>query len=727
MPLITIEGTHAFQNLKSNRFRTWPRRGTEDTNRIDSICKPAFEPSFRIDRSDRIFAIGSCFARNIERALEARGFDVATAKVPNADPAFTSLGRGILNNYGVPSILNELQWAFCPEHRFEPEENIFQTGPGLYHDIHLNPPPDSLATVLARRAAIQEITKRVTECRVVVITLGLSEVWFDTQTQRYINFTVPRSLIAKFPSRFQVHVLDHTETIESLNKIVSLLGDKCRKDQRIVLTISPVPLNATFTTKDVVVANSYSKAVLRAAAEHVVTRNHHIDYFPSYESVMLSDRLLTWDDDNIHVSKRLIEVNVDRMILAYTVKAEVTSVNELQAAVSEAEEAMEAGDDLTAIKHLEPLRDFLHLDESLASTYSTLCISLKRFDDALAAINCLPEDKQGCLKTLVDAMLLLRSGKSQEAIDTLNSLASQESASFAVFRHLTEVLISEKRFDEAITVARRWSLTHVKSGEPFRRIADVHAERKDFEQADRAFKVAMAREPTSNRLVFDYVEFLITRGRLHDAAMVLARAAPETKSQLEKAETLRACLPEVTSTVPSKGNQAGVLLSDDTVASAREGAQRREELLHRMRRAEQLFAEKKFNEVVVETESLMNGVFRLRALKLKGRALVRCNRSAEGEIVLRAALQEDAQDPAIFSLLGSALFHQDKYAEAVESASKAVEIHPEKIPWRAGLVRILIKARKFSEATSAIDGGLAIAPDNLILLGLREKVRMESR
>ncbi len=49
--------------------------------------------------------------------------------------------------------------------------------------------------------------------------------------------------------------------------LVGLLDQVCPRDYRLILTISPVPLSATFTPSDVAVANSYSKSVLRAAVE----------------------------------------------------------------------------------------------------------------------------------------------------------------------------------------------------------------------------------------------------------------------------------------------------------------------------------------------------------------------------------------------------------------------------------------------------------------------------
>ena len=54
---------------------------------------------------------------------------------------------------------------------------------------------------------------------------------------------------------------------------------------RVILTVSPVPLAATYTGNHVLSATTYSKSVLRAAAERVVRSHSNCAYFPSYEII----------------------------------------------------------------------------------------------------------------------------------------------------------------------------------------------------------------------------------------------------------------------------------------------------------------------------------------------------------------------------------------------------------------------------------------------------------
>jgi len=54
---------------------------------------------------------------------------------------------------------------------------------------------------------------------------------------------------------------------------------------RIVLTVSPVPLTATATGAHVLVASTYSKSVLRAAAGQLAQEREYVEYFPAYELI----------------------------------------------------------------------------------------------------------------------------------------------------------------------------------------------------------------------------------------------------------------------------------------------------------------------------------------------------------------------------------------------------------------------------------------------------------
>jgi hypothetical protein len=50
----------------------------------------------------------------------------------------------------------------------------------------------------------------------------------------------------------------------------------------------------TFSTMDIVVANTWAKSLLRAVAQEWAAAHENVDYFPSYEIVQNSDRAAVW-------------------------------------------------------------------------------------------------------------------------------------------------------------------------------------------------------------------------------------------------------------------------------------------------------------------------------------------------------------------------------------------------------------------------------------------------
>ena len=317
MPIRRISAADAYSTLKANSDSDWPRRD-DPANRFAHFADPSFKPGFMLEPGQRIFTIGSCFARGIERTLAERGFDVPTLAVQVDQTGWNGDPMTILNNYVPPAIAPQIRWAFGID-KFDIDRHALEVAPGRHIDLQLTLGfrPVSAEVLIRRREAISAIYRQLASSHVVLITLGLIEAWFDNRSGLYINCPPPKGITRTDPSRFELHVLDYSDVTRSLADLVDLLDQVCPRDYRVILTVSPVPLQATFTTSDVAVANCYSKSVLRAAVEPFVADRAHIEYFPSYESVVLTDRSIAFVDDQVHVETSMVRFNVDRMINRY--------------------------------------------------------------------------------------------------------------------------------------------------------------------------------------------------------------------------------------------------------------------------------------------------------------------------------------------------------------------------------------------------------------------------
>jgi hypothetical protein len=119
---------------------------------------------------------------------------------------------------------------------------------------------------------------------VFIFTLGLTEAWrskhdgavfplapgvtageWDPKLYEFVNFRVDEV------------VADLTLFLRTLKEV--------NGTARVILTVSPVPLIATYEQTHVLAATTYSKSVLRVAAEEIVRGHSNVSYFPSFEII----------------------------------------------------------------------------------------------------------------------------------------------------------------------------------------------------------------------------------------------------------------------------------------------------------------------------------------------------------------------------------------------------------------------------------------------------------
>jgi hypothetical protein len=293
-----MSGPYACQRLRQPRFSA------------------VVQPEFKISKQDRLFAIGSCFARGIESALRGRGFRVESAAADFdrfsivGDKKVTALG--FTNKYTTYSMLNELTWALDPAAEF-PAASLVDIDEKRCIDPHINPTLEvtDRAGTLERRRIIHEVNARIRDCRIVFLTLGLVEVWYDTVANVHLNTTPTRDMMQRHPGRYEFAATNYLQNLDNMEQLYTLLTKYGHPQLQMVVTTSPVPLNATFTGRDIVVANTYSKSTLRAVAQDFAAGHDNVQYFPSYEIVMNSERDMAWEDDLRHVKGAMTQHVMD--------------------------------------------------------------------------------------------------------------------------------------------------------------------------------------------------------------------------------------------------------------------------------------------------------------------------------------------------------------------------------------------------------------------------------
>lgn len=303
MDSIQISGDAAWRSLLKQEHSQWER----NTSRFDDdVFTMKHDPKFEINPDSKFFCIGSCFARNIEEHLLYSGLDVLSKKIISPLSEWTGRTTGIANKFTSASMLNEVRWAIEPP-QFEDPGLYTETGEG-WTDLQLAPGVRAVPLERAierRRYLTTDYFARLKEADVVVMTLGLIEVWYDRRIGAYLNAAPSMWSVRREPDRYWLEVTTPEANVAALEEIQSNLKT-LNPGVKIIVTVSPVPMAATFSGVDVVRANTLSKSVLRAAAETFSHKNVDVDYFPSFEIVTQSPRDVAYGADRLHVTDRIV-------------------------------------------------------------------------------------------------------------------------------------------------------------------------------------------------------------------------------------------------------------------------------------------------------------------------------------------------------------------------------------------------------------------------------------
>lgn len=254
---------------------------------LDYVVKGWAPPRPMIGPDTKVVAFGSCFAANITRWLSERKYSVLTDQEGEGSDAYVvRFGEGMVNTF---VIRQQFEWAF--------ENKVVEAE--LWHGYD------------AQSFGYDEQVRRKTldifsAADVFVITLGLSEVWYDEKTGGVFWRAVPADKYD--PERHKFRVTSVAENKENIHAIYQLIR-KHRPEAKVIFTLSPIPLVATFRPVSCMTANSVSKAVLRSALDETLREIDEPDcafYWPSYEIVLdvFADR---WKDDRRHVKPAILD------------------------------------------------------------------------------------------------------------------------------------------------------------------------------------------------------------------------------------------------------------------------------------------------------------------------------------------------------------------------------------------------------------------------------------
>ena len=273
-------GGHWFRGKNCNFIPS--KKHFKDNNFFEKYILKGFKPNKPfITKKHNILAFGSCFAAEVSKYLASKNYSIFNKKY-STDAHIIRYGEGMANTF---TVLEQLLWAFDNKNI---EKNTWYYSPN--------------EEVRSDQKIREQTLQLLNQIDVFIITVGLSEVWYNKQNDQVFWKAIPANKFDENKHGFRLSsVAENTHNLENIYNIIK----KNKPSASVIFTLSPIPLMATFRPQSCITANSVSKSILRVSLDQLISKykkNKDIYYFPSFEIV--KDYFVDpFMDDNRHLKK----------------------------------------------------------------------------------------------------------------------------------------------------------------------------------------------------------------------------------------------------------------------------------------------------------------------------------------------------------------------------------------------------------------------------------------
>ncbi len=244
-----------------------------------------------IDYASKFLFLGSCFSENLSEKMKESGFSVSS------------------NPFGV--VYNPIALAYlllCEEK--ELKASVFERN-GVFLSWLANSTCFAYSKKEMQTKLIelrQAFLNQIPLVKVLFVTFGTAWVYEHKTTGRTV------ANCHKIPQKeFEKRLLEVHEIVELWQQVFNALEVKSKAQLTIVFTVSPVR-----HTKDGLVGNNRSKAVLTTAIHQMKEQSNAVGYFPAYEMMMDEMRdYAYYTKDGIHPNEIAIEAIWERVRTTY--------------------------------------------------------------------------------------------------------------------------------------------------------------------------------------------------------------------------------------------------------------------------------------------------------------------------------------------------------------------------------------------------------------------------
>lgn len=278
----TIKARHPYSTLPANRF--WQKSLAD---RPWAEIDPIEDSLYPIDQATCVATAGSCFAQHIAKLLDNGSCHFLVTERQDFDlgnnPQFSA-------RFGNIYSFRQLRQLWERAHgQFEPMDEAWQRADGkLIDPFRPTEFPAGFETLeplqRARREHFIAVRSMFEQCDRFIFTVGLTEAW-RRKADGAVFPVVPQAVATRIDAdAYEFVNFSVGEMLDDFRVFMRGLSE-VKPTARVILTVSPVPLLATYEARHVLLSNSYSKAALRVVADRVTREFAAVEYFPALEII----------------------------------------------------------------------------------------------------------------------------------------------------------------------------------------------------------------------------------------------------------------------------------------------------------------------------------------------------------------------------------------------------------------------------------------------------------
>lgn len=204
-----------------------------------------------INNKTKFYTMGSCFARNIHRSLLNNGFQSYHMEISE------TINTTFANRAFIDWLDNKSQNTSITK-RFE---ELLPSGSSSINTIEI-----------------------IKNSDVFILTLGVAYAFFDKINGEFV-LPRPTQLNSRaLAEKYDYRLTSVSENIENVQYLISYIR-KISPNIKVIVTVSPVPIIASFGHPSCVQADCLSKSTMRLVADQIVNASgiKEILYWPSFE------------------------------------------------------------------------------------------------------------------------------------------------------------------------------------------------------------------------------------------------------------------------------------------------------------------------------------------------------------------------------------------------------------------------------------------------------------